>query len=160
MRIFFLLLALPAAITVSAQAVPHLFEPATKTRTQRPDSLAAAGPSQDSIRPGHVQVFESPRIKTLMSDYAAKKQPLMGYRVQIFLGDRATAETTRRNFLLQHPDLSAYLSYLAPNFRVRVGDLRDRVAAEFLRGKLQAEYPGLYIVPDEIEPPRLPVAPK
>lgn len=154
MRTFFLLLAFPAALSARAQAAPHLFEPATRVQAAQ-DSLR-----QDSVRPGQVQVFESARIKALMGEYAAKKQPLMGYRVQIFLGDRATAETVRRNFLLQHPDLSAYLSYLAPNFRVRVGDLRDRVGAEFLRGQLQAEYPGLYIVPDEIEPPRLPTAPK
>lgn len=113
---------------------------------------------QDSIAPGTVVITESDRIRALMADYAARKHPLAGYRVQIFLGDRSKAEETRRTFLVQHPDIPAYLSYLAPNFRVRVGDLRDRVEAENLRGELRGEFPGLYVVPDQIEPPRLPDA--
>lgn len=109
----------------------------------------------DSVREGDVRVLESERIKAMMADYAARKQTIRGYRVQIFLGDRGTAEATRRAFLVQHPDVPAYLSYLAPNFRVRVGDLRDRVSAEALREMLKSGFPGLYIVPDDIEPPAL-----
>ena len=66
------------------------------------------------------------------------------------------AESTRRTFLLQHPEIPAYLSYLAPNFRVRVGDLRDRIEAEGLRENLRGDFPGLYVVPDQIELPKLP----
>lgn len=109
----------------------------------------------DSLRAGDVRVVESDRVRLMMADYAARKQTLRGYRVQIFLGDRGTAENTRRAFLVQHPEVPAYLSYLAPNFRVRVGDLRDRVSAEALRELLKPEFPGLYIVPDDIEPPAL-----
>lgn len=123
--------------------------------TAQEDARPAAPARPDSGGTGHVRMVESARIQALMADYAAKKQPLKGYRVQVFLGDRNTAETVRRNFLVQHPDIPAYLSYLAPNFRVRVGDLRDRISAEFLREALKAEFPGLYIVPDEIEPPAL-----
>lgn len=145
--------------SLSAQDDLRLFKPASMSA----DSSARvevtpypqASPKRDTAIPGNVQVMESDRIKVLMTNYAAKKQPLKGYRIQIYLGDRSTAENTRRTFLLQHPDTPAYLSYLAPNFRVRVGDLRDRVAAEYLRESLKNEFPGLYVVPDEIEPPRL-----
>ncbi len=105
---------------------------------------------------GSLTIHESSRIEGLMKDYAAKKRPLSGYRVQIFLGRREQAEDVRRAFLVKHPDVPAYLSYLAPNFRVRVGDQRDRITAEKLRETLRSEFPGLYVVPDEIELPRLP----
>lgn len=114
-----------------------------------------AAPVDTPVTPGTVNVHESERISALMQDYASRKRPLKGYRVQIFLGDRTKAEDIRRAFLGRHPDVPAYLSYLAPNFRVRVGDLRDRVPAEKLRDDLKEEYPGLYVVPDEIELPRL-----
>ncbi|HEX2616512.1 MAG TPA: SPOR domain-containing protein [Flavobacteriales bacterium] len=107
---------------------------------------------------GAVTIHQSERINTLMTDYASHKQPLKGFRVQVFLGDRTQAEETRRAFLVRHPDIPAYLSYLAPNFRVRVGDLRDRLEAEQLREQLKTEFPGLYVVPEEIELPRLPEA--
>jgi hypothetical protein len=126
----------------------RLFKPFT------PDSLHTSLPA-DGIRPGAVTVHESAKITALMTDYASHEHPLSGYRIQIFIGDRNTAENMRRTFLLKHPDVPAYLSYLAPNFRVRVGDLRDRVTAEKLREEFNSEFPGSYVVPDAIELPRL-----
>lgn len=145
--LFSLMLAVPAA----AQDDHQFFQPSTT----QVDSSVAVPSGPDSVVPGTVVVHESGSIKALMDEYASKRQPMAGYRVQIYLGDRSTAETVRRSFLQQHPETPAYLSYLAPNFRVRVGDLRDRVSAEFLRESLKSEFPGLYIVPDEIEPPTL-----
>ena len=164
MRITLLTLLLLSAVPLSAQDDIRLFKPSTPTAdsiAQHSMSLHAnndlppSSLSSDSVPPGIVTVVETDPIKALMADYAAHKRPLDGYRVQIFLGDRATAESTRRTFLQQHPDMPAYLSYLAPNFRVRVGDLRDRVEAENLREELQSAFPGLYVVPDQIEPPQL-----
>lgn len=153
MRITSFIILLLLARTGMAQEDIRLFRPsATNTDSVK---VAITGPGPDSVQPGTVTVHESERVKALMADYASRKQALKGYRVQIFLGDRATAEKVRHNFMQQHPETPAYLSYLAPNFRVRVGDLRDRVSAEFLRESLKSEFPGLYIVPDDIEPPAL-----
>lgn len=158
----FLLPLLPCllALHVCAQEDPRLFKPAEQTPTVlpartppkawQPDTVA-----QDTVKPGKVTVLESDKIKAQMANYAAHTRPLEGFRVQIFNGDRNTAESMRRGFLGSHPDIPAYLSYLAPNFRVRVGDMRDRVAAEKMREDLREEYPGLYVVPEQIEPPRL-----
>lgn len=109
--------------------------------------------------PGDVKVTAAPHITHLMADYTARKHPDRGYRVQIFLGDRKTAEDTKRGFLQKYPEQPAYLSWLAPNFRLRVGDLRTRLDAERLLHELRTVYPGSYIVPDDIEMPRLPEAP-
>lgn len=105
---------------------------------------------------GRVQVEADPRIARLMQDYRDMPGPQQGYRVQIFLGDRRTAEETKRAFLQKYPDVPAYLSWLAPNFRLRVGDLRTRLEAERFLQELKVSHPGSYIVPDEIEPPRVP----
>ena len=159
MRITSILLLLSLFGPLSAQDDLRLFRPANAqadSNVQLQDiPRTRASILTDSVMPGTITVVESERIKNLMANYATKKQSLKGYRIQIFLGDRSTAENTRRAFLLQHPDTPAYLSYLAPNFRVRVGDLRDRVAAEYLRESLKGEFPGLYVVPDQIEPPKL-----
>ena len=107
--------------------------------------------------PGEVIIHQEERIGRLMDDFAARKHTLKGYRVQIFLGgDRQAGQQVRREFLLKHVDIPAYEDYLAPNFRVRVGDLRTRMEAARLLRELKADYPGAYIVPDEIEMPRLP----
>lgn len=98
------------------------------------------------------------RALRFLESYPTSDHVIEGYRVQIFLGTKADAVRVRQAFLLKHPDIPAYLSYLAPNFRIRVGDLRDRVSAERLRHELKEEQPGCYIVQDRIEPPRLPDA--
>ena len=159
MRIIPFLASLLLCGSLPAQVDVRLFSPSTEVVDNASltgiDLKQPYGPVQDSIVPGTVVLTESARIQALMADYSAHQRPLAGYRVQIFIGDRSKAENTRRNFLMQHPDIPAYLSYLAPNFRVRVGDLPDRVEAEHLRRELQGDFPGLYVVPDQIEPPRL-----
>lgn len=136
-----------------AQTDPRVFTPYAPQKPSEvtPPPAVALGPDS-----GHVVIHEPARIQALMKDYANTKQPLKGYRVQIFLGDRTKAEDTRRSFLVKHPDTPAYLDYLAPNFRVRVGDQRTKLDGEKLKHALLNEYPGLYVVPCEIEMPRLP----
>ncbi len=120
--------------------------------------LGTALRAQDSTQAnGKVTIAEDAAVTGLMTDYAKRHHVLKGYRVQIFLdADRRQAETMRAQFLQKHPDVPAYLSYQAPNFKVRVGDLLTRLEGEKLRAELKAEFPGCYIVPDEIELPRLP----
>ena len=127
-----------------------------------PGALSAQGQSavtattQDTSSTGNVHIDADPRIEKLMTSYGEHKHVQRGYRVQIFLGDRKTAEETKRSFLQKNPEVPAYLSWLAPNFRLRVGDLRTRLQAEHLLRDMKLQYPGSYIVPDEIEMPLLP----
>lgn len=127
----------------------------TRTQVLYLDSPEVAAPEVPQ-REGRIELIVDPRIEQAMADYADRKHSQQGYRVQIFLGDRRTAEETKRSFLLKYPDRAAYLSWLAPNFRLRVGDLRTRLEAERVLREMKAEYPGSYIVRDEIEPPALP----
>lgn len=129
--------------------------PATRT-TERAVLLSSV--ADTPATEGEVHIDADPRIEKLMTSYGEHKHVQRGYRVQIFLGDRRTAEETKRSFLQKNPDIPAYLSWLAPNFRLRVGDLRTRLEAERLLRDVKAQYPGSYIVPDEIEMPALPEA--
>lgn len=112
-------------------------------------------PDTEQVHPGEVTVVVDPAIDKLMQTYRERPVLRQGYRVQIFLGDRPTAENQKRAFLQRHPDVPAYLSWLAPNFRLRVGDLRTRLDAERLLNELRDQFPGSYIVADEIEMPRV-----
>ncbi len=96
------------------------------------------------------------RALRFLADYPTLEHVIDGYRVQIHLGSKTDAVKVRGAFLQRHPEVPAYLSYLAPNFRIRVGDMRDRVEAERLRQELRTEYPGCYVVQDHIAPPPLP----
>lgn len=144
MRILLFSLLIAYKTLLCAQDDPRVFVPFQQ------------GATTTSTDSGEVNIHEPAAVSELMKHYASSKQPLKGYRVQIFLGDRNKAEEIRRSFLIKHPKTPAYLSYLAPNFRVRVGDERTKLDGERLRRELRDEFPGLYVVPDEIELPRLP----
>ena len=153
MRTTFVLIASLALMGLRAQDTTHT-RPSLLQYGSR--TVPAAADTPTIQQPGDVVIHQDERITKLMERYATHKHALKGYRVQIFLGsEREKAREMRRTFLLKHPDIGGYESYLAPNFRIRVGDLRTRLEAEKLRHELKTEFPGCYIVPDEIEMPRL-----
>lgn len=153
----FVLAAMSALAQQGEAPAVRTFQPhanATTSGTLQPADTPAIDTAH-AAKPGEVTIHMDEKITRLMEDFADRKHPIKGYRVQIYLGERSEAEEVRRAFLIKHVDLPAYLSYLAPNFRVRVGDLRSRLEAEKLRQEIIGEFPGSYIVPDEIEMPRL-----
>lgn len=145
--LFLLLLVLK---TASSAQSDNLFRPYASAV---PEAMAD---TPVTTLPGNLVIRADPKVEELMRKYIAHKHSVRGYRVQIFLGDHKHAEETKRAFLQKNPDLPIYQSWFAPNFRLRVGDLRTRLEAERLLRDLRVTYPGSYIVPDEIEMPVLP----
>lgn len=148
--IFTLLIATNWVCSWAQEATPvRTFQPHVAT------TFALDTPAVAHIGQGDVKLHVTPGIDETMEQFAKVNHLREGYRVQVFLGDRKTAEETKRTFLQKYPDTPAYLSWLAPNFRLRVGDLRTRLEAERLLRDMKVIYPGSYIVPDDIEMPRV-----
>ena len=84
------------------------------------------------------------------------RQTVTGYRVQIYFGsNRPKASEVKIDFTSRYPDVPAYLSYQQPNYKVRVGDFRSRFEAQQFLGKIEGQYPTMFIVPDEVRLPGL-----
>lgn len=107
------------------------------------------------VRPGKIDMHMDKRIARLDSLKKIKPTAMEGYRVQLFFGGRKEAQDARVEFLRKHPDTGAYISYLAPNFRLRVGDFRSRIESEEFKNEIARDFPGSYIVKDHIELPPL-----
>ena len=91
---------------------------------------------------------------TRQKDYNAVKQTMNGYRVQIYFGSvRQKAAEVKMDFASKHPEIASYLTYTAPNFKVRAGDFRTRLEAQKLFKTIEGQYPTCFIVPDEINLP-------
>jgi hypothetical protein len=82
-----------------------------------------------------------------------------GYRVQIFFesGNKSSdaAREIMEEFEEKYPDYRAYLTWKAPNFRVRVGDFRSRMEAEGFLQRLLKDYPNAWVIKDKINFPSL-----
>ncbi len=80
-----------------------------------------------------------------------------GYRVQIFSESGNNAKEHAQQSLAEFNQYllgySAYLIYQQPNFKVRCGDYRTKAEARRLLKHLSGQYPGAYIVKDNIKIP-------
>jgi hypothetical protein len=93
---------------------------------------------------------------TRQKDHNTLNQTIDGYRVQIYFGSlRQKASEIRQDFSSKHADIPSYLTYLAPNFKVRVGDFRTRLEAQGFLKSIEGQYPTSFIVQDEIKLPSL-----
>jgi len=87
----------------------------------------------------------------------ANPEPADGYRVQLYLGDLQSSRQLRAD-LRKTVALPVYVLDLTPNYRVCIGDFRDRWSAEFERRSWLAAYPTATVIPSPIAPPALPAA--
>ncbi|MBN2664678.1 MAG: SPOR domain-containing protein [Bacteroidales bacterium] len=103
---------------------------------------------------GDVTIFQDARLEQLMYNYskAFKRQPQKTWRVQIYFGTgrngRASAQSIRNNFEVDHPGVPTYLIFEEPYFKVRVGDFDNKIDAERLKMQLIEDYSQLFIVED------------
>lgn len=88
-----------------------------------------------------------------------KREGMDGYRVEIFFSSKMDAKEqaliTKTDFLKEYPDYAVHVKFVAPNFRVRVGDFRTKNEAWKLFKEIQKDYPAAFVVPDVIDFPLL-----
>jgi hypothetical protein len=85
-----------------------------------------------------------------------QNQSMHGYRIQIYFGGvRQKASEVKLDFNDRYPDIPAYLSYQQPNFKVRIGDYRNRFEAQRFLKNIEGLYPTSFIVPDDVKLPPL-----
>ena len=104
---------------------------------------------------GQVNIIEEESI-TKLNNYYLKNPPRPeGYRIQLSSGSREEVQEIKTRFINLHGGTNTYTTYLAPNFRLRVGDFRTKMEAEKFKAQLQYDFSGCYVIKDKIELPRL-----
>lgn len=107
---------------------------------------------------GKVEVIKDPQIDSLiarrleLSKSGNKRSAsVTGYRVQIFSGsDRHKVYAEQTRFKSLYPNISSYISYAQPNYKIRVGDFRTKIEAEKLMNALRQYFPSLFIFSEQI----------
>ena len=103
---------------------------------------------------GKVLVTKDPQIDSLIAKRLALSKDsrsgnsisVSGFRVQIFSGlDRQQAYAEQSKFKIRFPSHSSYISYVQPNYRVRVGDFRTRLEAEKFMNEQKRVYSSMFI---------------
>lgn len=105
-------------------------------------------------------ISQDPRIQELLNHHISwnidNKGKYPGYRLQLHFGqDKNVANDLKTKFNAAYPDVSSYLTWDSPYFKVRVGNYRSYFEAYSWWKKLSLEYPECFIVQDMIEPPAI-----
>lgn len=75
-----------------------------------------------------------------------------GFRVQIYNGNnRLEAQQRKVDFIRRYPNVRSYMSYIAPTFRVKVGDFKSRAEAYKFYQQVSGVYNPCMVVPDIVE---------
>jgi hypothetical protein len=109
---------------------------------------------QDSQVDSVLLAYENIRLKVMENP---DNKAIPGYRIQIFFDSGSNssdrARTVQEAFALIYPEIPAYVSWKAPNYRVRVGDWRTRLEAEKALQLIMIDYPNAWVIKDEINFP-------
>lgn len=107
-------------------------------------------------------IREDPRITDLLvrhSQINQHKNGADGFRLEIFFSSdnkaREQAMRIKNDFNLLYPDIPSYLLFQTPNFKVRVGDFRNKSEALKAKAFIVSKYPNAFIVKDIIRFPDL-----
>lgn len=105
---------------------------------------------------GSLSVNQDERLEVLLQDYVDSKK-IKGFRIQLFSGNsRWEAVKVKSDFLKKYKEEKPpHLVYQSPNFKIRVGDYRNRLEAQKFLELYKADYPSAFIVQDEIEVGRI-----
>jgi len=111
---------------------------------------------------GKLQIREDPRITDLLvrhSQINQRRRGTDGFRLEIFFSSdnnaREQAMRVRNEFNLIFPDITSYLLFQTPNFKVRIGDFRNKSEALKTKAYITSKYPNAFIVKDIIRFPEL-----
>ena len=109
-----------------------------------------------------VVVKADPAITQILEQHTALSQKIQkttGFRVQIYSTSGQNSlnavNTIKSKFNTAYPKIEAYISFVEPNFKVRVGNFRTRMEARGFLNEIKAQYPDSFVVKDEIYFPDL-----
>jgi hypothetical protein len=116
--------------------------------------LFAAIPSVLLAQEGSLVIVQDSGVRKVLNLYetfAKEKRVVNGYRVQLGANsNRQPLLDLKAQFLQSYPETTAYIVYQQPQFKLRVGDFKNRNQAAMFMSELQGSFPAMFIVPDKI----------
>ena len=110
------------------------------------------GQNTDSLQTSAAKIEMDEKVGALLNRHIKlnKQTGLMGWRLQIFSDiDREKAQKRRKKFLLDFPEILAYLTHKEPYFKVTIGNFYTKLQAKKIKNEIRKKYHS-YIVPSEI----------
>jgi hypothetical protein len=122
-------------------------------------SLFSQEASKDS---GNIRLIQDDKVDLLVSKHIQinqNRKGIDGFRIQIFFdsgnNSKTRAKSIYESFLAKYPNIAAYLTFVTPNYKVRIGDFRTKLDAQRFLNEIIADYPNAWIIEDQINLPKV-----
>lgn len=109
-------------------------------------------------RRGTIQIVGDRKVTDLVNthvEFNERVKTIPGFRIQIASetgsNSKAKAFSVKEKFLQDYPEISAYLVFDEPNFKVKVGDFITKLDAFVFMQKIKSQYP-CTIIKDNVYP--------
>jgi hypothetical protein len=109
---------------------------------------------------GKIQIISDRRVAELVKthiEFNERVKTISGFRILIASesgsNSKSKAFAVKERFLSEHPEMSAYLVFDEPNFKVKVGDFISKLDAFVFMQQIKNQYP-CKIIKDNIYPIR------
>lgn len=109
-------------------------------------------------RRGTIQIVGDRKVTDLVNthiEFNERVKTIPGFRIQIASetgsNSKAKAYSVKERFLQEYPEVSAYLVFDEPNFKVKVGDFISKLDAFVFMQKIKSQYP-CTIIKDNVYP--------
>ena len=142
--------AYKAPVTASVgnrPAVPAATLPAPSTTPRRNEPRKTSGP----VEALHV----NRRLDAVLDTIATQNRSIRyapGYRVQVYVGNQRQEVESMKLLIYQNfPELSAYLSYSQPTYKLKVGDFMRRLDAERYYSSIRQLIASAQLQPDKVD---------
>lgn len=103
-----------------------------------------------------VNVSQPENVKTAVQQKIASNSigEIQGYRIRIFFSNAQNAReaslSSQSRFENKYPEHRTYRTYVMPNFKVTVGDFRNKSDALKLLNEVKKDFPSSFIVKENI----------
>ena len=111
---------------------------------------------------GKVEVYQDSRVDSIVKmhvRYNSSQSTFDGYRIQIFFdaGNNSLngALAAQANYQMLYPGDTAYISFVEPYYKVRVGDFRSRLEADTYLRQINRDFPNAFVIKDKVLFPKM-----
>ena len=109
---------------------------------------------------GRVTILGDKGVESLVAKHISFNENVKGfpgYRIQIYFESgnysKNKAFGEKGKFMARFPEISAYVVFQEPYYKVRVGNFRNKLEAEAFKQRIREQWPEAYIIKDDIELP-------
>jgi hypothetical protein len=136
--------------------VPGRSSAATRPVAPLPTAPAPPRRSEAAKPTGPVEALHVNRkLDSVMDTLAVKNRTVRyapGYRIQVYVGNQRQEVDAAKLLIYQNfPELSPYLSYTQPTYKLKIGDFMRRIDAERYYTSIRQLVPSAQLQPDKVD---------